>query len=69
MKLNLTKSDVFDVMAALKDKRIRHTKLAQMAADRLKSNNYTENTDGLRIKHTNKAEAAQNLLNKIVEQL
>lgn len=69
IKLSLSDTEWMQIVRALNDQKLRGAKLSALAGARIKTGRYSKNAEKLRSGHQNKSEAAQNLINRIVEQL
>lgn len=69
MKITLTDPDIVQVLNALKEKKNKHLNLSALAGSRSIKAKYSKNAEKLRTEHKSKSATAQNLINKIVEQL
>lgn len=69
MKLELTKDDVFDVLQSLNDRKKKYMSLAEMSSSRKGKTKFMLNAETLRKEHVCKQERAQELINKIINQL
>lgn len=69
MKLTFTDNETVQLLTALKEKKNKHQNLSAIAGARSNKTKYTKNAEKLRTEHKSKAQAATNLINRIVEQL
>ena len=70
MRLNLSKDEAYNLLKFLKESKHRYANLSALAEERTKKNDkYVFNAEKLKNQHKSTSDLAQNLINKIVEQL
>lgn len=69
MKIQLSKTEVYDLLQCLKEQKFKYMTLSALANSRKIKSKYSSNAEKLHQLHKSKHESIAILINKIVEQL